>query len=207
NQAVFYRFAVKKIWKRLHTANLRSHMAAIRPAMTALHRQACLRWCRQQVHWNLNMWRNIMFSDESRFCLLQLDHRVKVWRRSRERYAECCNSFWWRLVFIGGNLNADRYRDEILQPVTIPYLHSLGPNSILQDEYNLGVEKMEWPACSPDLNPIEHLRNLLGPAVHTRGTNTTTLADLLQMLVEEWDAIPQPGCCGCHSLRSLPRKM
>ncbi|KAM3857831.1 PC-esterase domain-containing protein 1A-like [Diretmus argenteus] len=50
------------------------------------------------------------------------------------------------------------------------YSPSLGPNSILQDdnahphrariitEYlqNLGVERMEWPAVSPDLNLIEH---------------------------------------------------
>ena len=61
---------------------------------------------------------------------------------------------------------------------------------------------MEWPASSPDLNPIENLWDQLGRA---RVTNTTTLADLRQMLVEEWDAIPQvfdqheeevPGCCG-----------
>jgi hypothetical protein len=58
-----------------------------------------------------------------------------------------------------------RYRDEILQPVAIPYLQSLGPNSILQDDnarphragfirdylQNVGVERMEWPASSPDL--------------------------------------------------------
>uniref|UniRef100_A0A3P9CW80 Uncharacterized protein n=1 Tax=Maylandia zebra TaxID=106582 RepID=A0A3P9CW80_9CICH len=36
-----------------------------------------------------------------------------------------------------------------------------------------GMERIEWPACSPNLN------------------NTTTLAHLQQMLVEEWDAIPQ----------------
>ena len=28
----------------------------------------------------------------------------------------------------------ERYRDEILQPVAIPYLHRLGANSILQDD-------------------------------------------------------------------------
>ena len=97
-----------------------------------------------------------------------------------------------RLVIIGGNLNAERYRDEILQPVAIPYLHSLGPNSILQDDnarphragfirdylQNVGVEKMEWPASSPDLNPIENLWDQLGRAVRARVTNTTTLADL-----------------------------
>ena len=42
-----------------------------------------------------------------------------------------------RLVIIGGNLNAERYRDEILQPVAIPYLHSLGQNSILKDDNTL----------------------------------------------------------------------
>uniref|UniRef100_A0A8P4G4U6 Tc1-like transposase DDE domain-containing protein n=1 Tax=Dicentrarchus labrax TaxID=13489 RepID=A0A8P4G4U6_DICLA len=103
---------------------------------------------------------------------------VKVWRRRGERYADCCTDritslgggsvmVWGGisltgktgLVIIGGNLNAEIYRDEILQPVAIPYLHSLGPNSILQDDsalphragfirdylQNVGVERMEWP--------------------------------------------------------------
>ena len=84
-------------------------------------------------------------------------------------------------------------------------LRNLGPNAILQDdnarphrariitEYlqNLGVERMEWPAMSPDLNPIEHLWDQLGRAVYARVTHGTTLADLKQMLVEKWDAIPQ----------------
>ena len=48
---------------------------------------------------------------------------------------------------------------------------------------------MEWPASSPDLNPIEHLWDQLGRAVCARVTNTATLADLRQMLVEECDAI------------------
>ena len=109
-----------------------------------------------------------------------------------------------RCVAITG-VPAVRYRDEILAPVAIPYLQNLGPNAILQDdnarphrariitEYlqNEGVERMEWPAVSPDLNPIEHLWDQLGRAVHARVTNRTTLADLSQILIEEWDAIPQ----------------
>jgi len=87
-----------------------------------------------------------------------------------------------RLVIIKGHLNAVSYRDEILQPVVIPYLHNLGPKSILQDDnanphrasviadylQNVEGERMEWPAKSPDLNPIEHLWDQLGPAVRVK---------------------------------------
>uniref|UniRef100_A0A3Q3E5D1 Tc1-like transposase DDE domain-containing protein n=1 Tax=Labrus bergylta TaxID=56723 RepID=A0A3Q3E5D1_9LABR len=63
---------------------------------------------------------------------------------------------------------------------------------------------MEWPACSPDLNPIEHLWDQLERAVHARVTNTTTLADSRQMLVEEWDAIPQQ--CVTRLVTSMRRR-
>ena len=69
---------------------------------------------------------------------------------------------------------------------------------------NVGVERMEWPASSPDLNPIEKLWDQLGRAVRARVTNTTTLADLRQMLVEEWDAIPQQ--CVTRLVTSMRRR-
>ena len=50
---------------------------------------------------------------------------------------------------------------------------------------------MGCPASSLDLNPIEHLGDQLGCAIYARVTNTMTLADLQQVLVEERDAIPQ----------------
>ena len=125
------------------------------------------------------------------------------------------------LVVIGGNLNAERCLDEILQPVAIPYLHSLRPNPILQDDnarphragfirdylQNLGVERMEWPASSPDLNPIEHLWDQLGRAVRARvkmGRHPTAVCD--QAGDQHEDEVP--GCCGCvwffHTLLRLP---
>ena len=186
----------------------------------------------------------IIFLMEFTLVLTSNDGRIKVWRRAGERFADCCTdrvtSFnggsvmvWGgislrgktNLVIIEGNLNALRYRDEILDPVAIPYLRNLGPNAILQDdnarphrariitEYlqNLGVERMEWPAMSPDLNPIEHLWDQLGRAVYARVTHGTTLADLKQMLVEEWDAMPQQNVAKlvssmrrrCHAVASV----
>ncbi|XP_041649224.1 nuclear factor 7, brain-like [Cheilinus undulatus] len=40
---------------------------------------------------------------------------------------------------------------------------------------NLGAERTEWPASSPDLNPIEKKRDQLGLAVRARVTNMATL--------------------------------
>uniref|UniRef100_A0A3P8N8F6 Tc1-like transposase DDE domain-containing protein n=1 Tax=Astatotilapia calliptera TaxID=8154 RepID=A0A3P8N8F6_ASTCA len=58
---------------------------------------------------------------------------------------------------------------------------------------NLGLERIEWPTCSPELNPTEHLV-----------TNITTLAVLRQTLVQEWDAIARQ--CVTKVVTSMRRR-
>ncbi|GFV63648.1 transposable element Tcb2 transposase [Trichonephila clavipes] len=50
---------------------------------------------------------------------------------------------------------------------------------------------MEWPACSPDMNPIEHVWDALGRRVAGRQLPPQTLQELERALLEEWDRIPQ----------------
>ncbi|GFV36979.1 transposable element Tcb2 transposase [Trichonephila clavipes] len=50
---------------------------------------------------------------------------------------------------------------------------------------------MEWPACSPDMNPIEHVWYALGRRVAGRQLPPQTLQELVRALLEEWDRIPQ----------------
>ncbi|GFV55978.1 HTH_Tnp_Tc3_2 domain-containing protein [Trichonephila clavipes] len=50
---------------------------------------------------------------------------------------------------------------------------------------------MEWPACSPDMNPIEHVWGALGRRVAGRQPPPQTFQELERALLEEWDRIPQ----------------
>ncbi|GFV98099.1 gag-pol [Trichonephila clavipes] len=50
---------------------------------------------------------------------------------------------------------------------------------------------MEWPACSPDLNPIEHVWDILGRRIAARPRSPATVRDLEIALLEEWNSIPQ----------------
>ncbi|GFT99247.1 transposable element Tcb2 transposase [Trichonephila clavipes] len=105
-----------------------------------------------------------------------------------------------------GPLTARRYRDEILRPIVVPYAAAIGDDFILMDNncrppdranlvedflFEEGIVRMEWPACSPDMNPIQHVWDALGRRVAGRQPYPQTLQELEKALLEEWDRIPQ----------------
>ena len=74
----------------------------------------------------------------------------------------------------GGNLNAVRYREDILLPHVVPFLQahpdmtvqhdnaiSHIPRSVRDFLQDSNVSVLPWPAKSQDLNPIEHIWDLL----------------------------------------------
>ena len=98
-----------------------------------------MRWCSTVRVWDLANWRRVWFSDESRFMPERRYVTFRVYRRCNERFAPNCvgevdncgggNVMVWgvisyarkrQLVPIQGNLNAARYRDEILNPQLLP---------------------------------------------------------------------------------------
>ncbi|GFW05266.1 transposable element Tcb2 transposase [Trichonephila clavipes] len=50
---------------------------------------------------------------------------------------------------------------------------------------------MDWPAYSPDLNPIEHVWDALGETYCSTLTSSENTQQLKQMLIEEWALLPQ----------------
>ncbi|KAL7863205.1 hypothetical protein SRHO_G00121890 [Serrasalmus rhombeus] len=121
-------------------------------------------------------------------------------------------------VLARGSLPAIRYRDEILRPLVRPYAGAVGPGFLLmqdnarpnvagvcqqflQDE---GIEAMDWPARSPDLNPIEHIWDIMSRSIHQRHVAPQTVQEFADALVQVWEEIPQETIR--HLIRSMPRR-
>jgi hypothetical protein len=106
---------------------------------------ARFRWCNRVRGLNLKRWRQVRFSDESRFMQQKRDDRTCVYRRRNEIFAR--NSvlevdnfgggslMMWgaissaqktQMVPISGNLSAMRYRYEVLTPHMLPQWTSVG---------------------------------------------------------------------------------
>ncbi|GFU82082.1 transposable element Tcb2 transposase [Trichonephila clavipes] len=69
-----------------------------------------------------------------------------------------------------------------------PCHRTVAAEQLLESE---DVERMDWPARSPDLNPIEHVWDFLGRRLAARTLPPVTIRELRLALQDEWAAMPQ----------------
>ncbi|GFX69475.1 transposable element Tc1 transposase [Trichonephila clavipes] len=65
---------------------------------------------------------------------------------------------------------------------------TLAVEELLESE---DITRMDWPAYSPDLNPIEHVWVALARRIAERFHHPENTQQLKQMLIEEWVLLPQ----------------
>ena len=120
---------------------------------------------------------------------------------------------WWRLfgrthdlhVFQSEIVNAQVYRDAILDVSVRPYAEAISDAFLLQannarphrariaDEYlqQETIMRMEWPARSSDLNPIEHVWESLRRHLAALNPPPQTLTELETVLQDQWLSLPR----------------
>ena len=108
-------------------------------------------------------------------------------------------------VFDNGTLMAERNINEILDVHVRPYAGAIGPDFILKDDNarahracitnqyleQAAIVRLDWPARSPDLNPIEHAWDMLQKAISSHQVQPATVWELREALIEEWAQLPQ----------------
>lgn len=229
----------RTIRRRLFDIGLRSRRPATGLELLRQHRVGRLRFAREHENWGNEEWSNILFTDESRFCLRTPDGRERIYRRTGERFLQ--NHFsprvsygggsvmvWGGISFEartnlvimnGGGMTADRYIREVLEPHVVPFAPFIGDDFILMhdnarphvarivNEYLAEVEipVVNWPALSPDLNPIEHVWDALGRKIRCRVPRPANLQQLSDVLIEEWNQIDQAYIQ--NLIDSMPRRI
>nr|CAH7720054.1 unnamed protein product [Callosobruchus chinensis] len=145
------------------------------PLLTARHRTARLQWARAHHDWLLPQWRNVLFSDEFRFGL------------------------------IPGTMTGTYYLQNIINAIVQSLRNEIGDQFILVDDNarphrttavqqaleNGNIARLEWPAMSPDMNPIERLWNYVSRAMFNRNSTPRSTQELIVAATEERDNIPQ----------------
>ncbi len=116
------------------------------------------------------------------------------------------------------SVTANSYISDILLDYVVPFAPYIGDRFLLMQDNarphvakltvdfleSTGIRRLEWPACSPDLNPIEHVWDMLGRRIRSRTPPPTSLSGLKDMLLAEWDRIPQHDIQ--RLIESMPRR-
>ncbi|EEZ98274.1 Transposable element Tc3 transposase-like Protein [Tribolium castaneum] len=224
------------VYRRIRSFGLHSYRPHLVLPLTPQQRQHRLDWCRARENWDLE-WNSVVFSDESRFCLGMHDGRQRVRRVRGERrnvafsverpVARTVGVMIWGaiaygsrspLLFIEGSMTAQRYVQEVLEPVAVPYVQTIENASFQQDNATphsarftlryleeVQVQVLPWPPRSPDLSPIEHIWDSIGRRVTNLPQPPQTLADLRREILTAWEALPQDEIN--HLIRSMPRRV
>ncbi|GFS93056.1 transposable element Tcb2 transposase [Trichonephila clavipes] len=134
--------------------------------------------------------------------------------QEKDRYPTCSIMVWAGIMINGrtrlhvvtnGTMMGQRYIDEVLLPHVRLFRGAVGDKFVFMDDNatchrtlpvqdcldSQGIQRLVWPARSPDLKPIENVWEALGRQVAGRNYPPANKNTLIRALTEEWDKLPQ----------------
>ncbi|CAJ0959493.1 unnamed protein product [Ranitomeya imitator] len=201
--------------------------------MTNRQHQKRLTRAKERKNWTVAQWSKVLFSDESKFYNSFGNQGPRIWRKSGETNNPSCwrssvkfpqSVMVWGAMssagvrFIKTKVSAAVYQ-EILEHFMLPSADKLfgDENCILQQDWtpihtakstntwftNNSITVLDWPANSPDLNPIDNLWSIVKRKMRDTRPNN---ADELKAAIKATSASITPQ--QHHRLiASMPRRI
>lgn len=114
-----------------------------------------------------------------------------------------CMSGKLRLAFVSCRMNSEDYQN-VLQAHLIPFVRRRSRKKFIFQQDNAAIhvsastrawfeskkiDLLGWPACSPDLNPMENLWAIIVRRVYAQTRQYSTVGELETAIIEAWEGI------------------
>lgn len=204
-----------------------------KPVLSARHQAARLKFAQEHMSW-VKKWKRVIYSDEKKFNLDGPDgfsyyfHDLRKEERVLSRRQQGGGSVMiWAcigyenkgdIVFLPKKVNSEVYKrllekqkatfaelsrgEPIFQQDNAP-IHNA---KIIKDWFLMNnIEKLDWPALSPDLNIIENIWGLLSRKVYADGKQYSAIQELKTAIELAWKEITQETIQNLY--HTIPNRM
>ncbi len=192
--------------RRMQDMGFSCRIPCVKPLLNNRQRQKRLAWAKDKKDWTAAEWSKVMFSDESKFCISFGNQGPRVWRKRGEaQNPRCLRSsvkFPQSVMVWGAMSSAGVGPLCFLRSMvnTAVYQEVLSTSTWFKDH---GIPVLNWPANSPDLNPIENLWGIVKRKMRYARPNN---AEELKATIRATWALITPE--QCHRLiDSMPRRI
>ncbi len=151
----------------------------------------------------------VTWTDDSQFLLRHSDGRVRMWRKEHESMDPSCLVSTVQAAD-GGVMVLGIFSWNTLGPL-VPIEHYFKIYEIYQIisdwflEHDNEFTLLKWPPQSPDLNPIEHLWDVVEREIRIMDVQPTNLQQLRDAIMSIWTKISEE--CLQHLVESMPRRI
>jgi len=109
---------------------------------------------------------------------------------------------------------------KVLEDRLLPFLEENGERPFIYMQDNASVHRsrethrffnahsvnvLDWPACSPDLNPIENIWRILARAVYAKNKKFDNVKDLKTEILKQWSLLDKSLLI--NLINSMPKRL